>query len=146
MSCRVLCFKHTYVILRNSGQLSRMNKNNRENYCTLKYDACGVVYIQTRKRNQLSLIIGYTTLFLTSAFYCEASLCVYQNARLHFPEAYSLHNYRRHYLKSHTQTLLAGTSYVTEKLNSSCIVRPSFFYPFQRSCLRISGGISVFLN
>jgi hypothetical protein len=36
-------------MLRNWGQLNRMNKRHRENYCPPRYDACGVVWCMLRR-------------------------------------------------------------------------------------------------
>jgi len=91
---------------------------------------CGVVYAQTCQRILLASFVGYTTLLLQTAFYCETSLRTYQDACQHFSVDSRLLSYCCEKLKSHTKTFLAETSCVTEELMSSCVVCSSFFLPF----------------
>lgn len=125
-----------------------MNKRHRENYCPPRYDACGVVWCgvcSDVSEEPVASFVGYTTLLLETAFYCETSLCTYQDVCQHFSVDSRLLSYCCEKLKSHTNTFLAETSYLTEELISSCVACSSFFYPFLRPCLRISGEISVIL-
>ena len=118
-------------MLRNWGQLNRMNKRHRENYCPPRYDACGVVWCMLRRvRETCCLHRRIHHPFIRDSILLWNLLCTYQDAGQHFPVESRLLSYCCEKLNSQARTFLAATSYVTGELISFCVVCSSFFLTF----------------
>jgi hypothetical protein len=119
-----------------------MNKRHCENYCLPRYDACGVVWCGVRGTCCLHRRIHHPfirdSILLWSFVVCLPECLSTLSSRQQ-----SSHLMLWESEVTHGHFFLAETSYVTKELISSCVV--CFFYPFRRSCLWISGGISVIL-